>query len=193
MRSNITRSKYVWGLLALLLLGGAAAYQLTPRPRVAHPGFSAPLRLDSTPIKIKIGNTRYAIPANYFDGPLEPKGKDGEYTVIVAFLLRGLLPEFEGWNAGNSDEFMTRGWGRRVSFLVSLPGVPTQVGLQRNRDRVLGANWPERANDPISDGGVIVLELSNDGYGSDKQDAFVSKSTGHYTICNRVQSPRVPW
>ncbi len=196
VRSQVAR--LVFSALIVIVLAPdkfAFAQKSTPETspsRQNHPGFSAPNRFDTTPIKLRIGSARYAIPANYFDAPLEVKGKDGEYSIVIGFLILGLLPEFDGKTPGNWREIATTlGWGQKINFLINLPGLPPAEGLRRMQDTVLGLRWRERAATASGPDNIITMELNNHGYGSDKQDAFVDILTGHYTICQRRQPPSV--
>jgi hypothetical protein len=92
--------------VALLMLGsaGLGAPELPQRCRdeAERGGGSLPLPYRPTASKdlvhLRVAGTRYAIPANYFRYP--PIGCDTEER---AFLLRVLLPTFEGWTTENKE------------------------------------------------------------------------------------------
>ena len=67
-------------------------------------------------IFLRVNGVRYAIPANFFRYP--PIGCDAEET---DFLLRVLLPDFEGYSADNR-EAMTRGGTARMHMNIHLNG-----------------------------------------------------------------------
>jgi hypothetical protein len=55
--------------------------------------------------KIKIGEQKFAVPAEYLDGPLQITGHDGDYSVVRAILFNGLAPDFQPKTAANEVAF----------------------------------------------------------------------------------------
>lgn len=96
------------------------------------------------PVFLRVSGTRYAIPGNYFRYP--PIGCDTEEG---GFLLRVLLPTFEGWTRENREQMERRDGGPQMSMNVLLDATPP--GREPDADLLRAFRAYARGADPFGD------------------------------------------
>lgn len=117
------RTRYLLfsGLLLALIVGRSVQLPAVGQQDCSVPsarGGTSPAETATTiptyPVRVTVNGIRFVIPRNYFDYP--PRGCD---TAQPAFLLRALLPNFDGYSVDTDREFrIGGGLGRVVSILV---------------------------------------------------------------------------
>ncbi len=151
-----------------------------------HPGFGSPARLDGTLVPVRMGNTFYRIPANYFDAPLQSKGKDGEFRIISSMLLLGAAPNFEGRSEANRRKFKGRGHEPVIYVLASDAPVGSAIALRRLLARALkdGKILQEQMEGDVRH---LVVERSGEipTLPGKINDVYLY-SSGEYAACGRI-------
>lgn len=153
-----------------------------------HPGLGSPARLDGTLVPVRMGNTFYRIPANYFDAPLQSKGKDGEFRIIGSMLLLGTAPDFEGRTEANRRKFQGRGHEPVIYVLASDAPVGSAIALRRLLARALqdGRILHEQTEGDVRH---LVVERSGEipNLPGKINDVYLY-SSGEYAACARIEA-----
>ncbi|WP_424933449.1 hypothetical protein [Amaricoccus macauensis] len=111
-----------------------AAESALPLPYMPNKSFD--------PVFLRVSGTRYAIPGNYFRYP--PIGCDTEEG---GFLLRVLLPTFEGWTRENREQMEGRDGGPQMTMNVLLNA--TRPGLEPDADLLHAFGVYAKGADPF--------------------------------------------
>jgi hypothetical protein len=186
LRCGIRFGRVCVALVCLFFTSVPAQSQPDCRDAAVRPGRALPAPYRPTDSKdivyLRVAGTRYAIPRNYFRYP--PIGCDTEES---GFLLRVLLPTFEGWLKEKDRQFRGSPGEPREWMNILLQVIP-DAAMQRAFAAYARGVDPD-GDYPLWDG----LLATTNQYGEDVYFSRDSKDVDFLMVCKTGGQVRFPF